>query len=68
MYTYIRSTIAADGDAVIAGQAVLRPGTDQLLSLMAEELHQIHLAGPELLLLSKMDIGYFLHLLGSFCL
>ena len=30
--------------------------------LMAEELHQIHLAGPALLLLGKMDIGHFLHL------
>lgn len=55
--------IAPDSDAVVAGQAVLWPGTDQILSLMAEELHQIHLAGLELLFFSKMDIRHFLHLL-----
>ena len=63
LYGMIVPLIALDGDAVITGQTVLRPGADQLLPLMAEELHQIHLAGPELLLLGKMDIGHFLHLL-----
>ena len=60
--------IALDGDAVITGQTVLRPGADQLLPLMAEELHQIYLAGPELLLLGKMDIGHFLHLFSLLCM
>ena len=55
--------IALDGDAVITGQTVLRPGADQLLPLMAEELHQVYRGGPELLFLGKMDIGHFLHLL-----
>ena len=32
------------------------------------ELHQIHLACPELLLLGKMDIGHFLHLFSLLCM
>ena len=40
--------------------AVLRPGADQLLSLMTEELYQVHFTGLELLLLGKMDIGHLL--------
>ena len=39
-----------------------RPGTDQLLSLAVEELHQIHRGGAELLLIGKIDIGHLLHL------
>ena len=61
-------SIAPDGDAVVAGQAVLPSGADQLLSLMAEEFYQIRLAGPELLLLGKMDIGHFLQLFSLLCM
>ena len=50
---------APDSDAVVAGHAVLRPGADELFALTAQELHEIHRAGPELLLLGKMDIGHF---------
>ena len=50
--------IAPDGDAVVTGHSVLRPGGDQLLPMAAEELHQIHLTGPELLLFGKMNIGH----------
>ena len=68
LHSVVVPSIAPDGDAVVAGQTVLRPGADQLLPLMAEELHQIHLAGPELLLLGKMDIGHLLHLFSLLCM
>ena len=35
LHSVVVPSIAPDGDAVVAGQAVLRPGTDQLLPLMA---------------------------------
>ena len=35
LYGMIVPLIALDGDAVVAGQTILRPGTDQLLSLTA---------------------------------
>ena len=50
---------------MVAGQTVLRPGTNQLLPLMTEELHQVYFAGPELLFLGKMDIGHLFYLLGT---
>ena len=38
LHGVVEPLIAPDGDAVVAGQAILRPGANQLLSLMAEEL------------------------------
>ncbi len=35
LHSVVVPSIAPDGDAAVAGQAVLRPGTDQLLPLMA---------------------------------
>ena len=50
--------VAPNGDAVIAGHAVLRPGADELLALPPQELHQIHTAGTIFLFLGEMDIGH----------
>ena len=50
--------VAPNGDAVVAGHTILRPGADELLALPPQELHQIHTAGTIFLFLSKMDIGH----------
>ncbi len=50
--------IPPDGDAVVAGQAELRPGADQGFPFEAEELCQIHLVGLELLFFCEMDVGH----------
>ena len=50
--------VATNRDAVVAGHAVLRPGADELFSLTAQELHKVYRAGPEFLLLGKMNIGH----------
>ena len=50
--------ISPDGDAVAAGQTVLRAGADELFSLLAEKLHKVNRAGPELLFLCEIDVGH----------
>ena len=50
--------VAPNGDAVVAGHTILRPGADELLALPPQELHQIHTAGTIFLFLGEMDIGH----------
>ena len=51
--------IPSDRDAVVAGEALLVTGRDQCLALPEQELLQVNLAGAELLVICKMDIGNF---------
>ena len=50
--------VTPDGDAAVAGHAVLRPGSDELLALPPQELHQVYTAGTIFLFLGEMDIGH----------
>ena len=51
--------ISTDRDAVVADKALLMTGCEQFLALPEQELFQVDLAGTELLVICKMDIGNF---------
>ena len=55
----VKPFLPADRDAVVAGEALLVAGRDQCLALPEQELLQVDLAGAELLIICKMDIGNF---------
>ena len=51
--------VAPDGDGVVPFEPLLRPGANEFLALGEEEPFQIHLTGPELLLVCEIDVGHF---------
>ena len=58
-FSMVVPVIPSDRDAVVAGETLLVAGRDQCLALPEQELLQVNLAGAELLLVCKMNIGNF---------